>query len=52
MIALYDHIQQLRLELGANPCPAERAQIAVELAAVEAEHAIEQAAFVGSFDDG
>lgn len=52
MIALYDHIQQLRAELSANPCETERAQIAVELAAAEAEHALEQTAFVASFEDG
>ena len=50
MIALYDHIQQLRAELSANPCPLERAQIAVELASAEAAHAQEAAAFEASID--
>lgn len=49
MIALYDHIQQLRAELSANPCPAERAHIAAELDRAEAQHRAERAAFEASF---
>ena len=41
MTALYDQIQLLRLELGANTDADERAIIAAELAAAEAQHAAE-----------
>lgn len=41
MTALYDQIQLLRLELGANTDADERATIAAELAAAEAQHAAE-----------
>lgn len=45
MLALYDQISELRAELSANPCPAERAQIIRELEAAEGAHAAERAAF-------
>jgi hypothetical protein len=45
MLALYDQIQQLRAELGCNPCPAERANIMRDLEAAEAAHAQERGAF-------
>lgn len=50
MLALYDQIQELRSELGANPCPREREAIAAELAAAEAAHAQEKAAFEHWFE--
>jgi hypothetical protein len=44
-IALYDQIQMLRAELSRTYCAAEQRQIAEELAATEAAHAEETAAF-------
>jgi hypothetical protein len=51
MVALYDHIQQLRAELSTNPCPIERVQIAAQLAAAEAEQARLHAASAASFEE-
>lgn len=50
MLALYDQIQELRLELANNPCPRERETIAAELAAAEAAHAGEIRAFEAWFE--
>lgn len=50
MLALYDHIQQLRAELSCNPCPVERADIARALAAAETAHAAERAEFEAWFE--
>lgn len=49
MIALYDQIQELRAELAANTCAAERALIESELAVAERAHAAERAAFETAF---
>lgn len=51
MVALYDHIQQLRAELSVNPCPIERVQIKAELAAAVAEQERIHAAFAASFEE-
>lgn len=50
MIALYDHIQQLRAELSVNPCPTERAAIAAELEAAVIQHHAERDAFEAGFE--
>lgn len=41
----YDHIQELRVELAASIDPAERREIAVEIATADVKLAGEEAAF-------